>query len=122
MSSSADDVRMDTDVVEEATDEEDNHVFDDVRGILVTKGFSTSIHGNSSPIEFSESTHDEDVNTLGDVDNEPEVIEAKTNVGGIVTLASVVAKRDEDYGDDYNGVKKDKFRDGQIHLGLRPRL
>ena len=106
MSSLVDDVRMDTDVVEEATDEEDNHVCDDVHGIPVTKGFSTLIEGNSCPIEFAESTHDEDVNTSVDVDNEPVVIEAKTHVGGIVTLASVIAKRDEDYGDDNNGVKK----------------
>jgi hypothetical protein len=122
MSSLASDFRMDTDVVEEVSDEEGSHVSDDVRGIPVTKGFSTSIQGNSSPIEFVESTHDDDANTSVDVDNEPVVIEAKTDVGGIVTLASVIAKRDEDYGDDYNGVKNEKFRDGQIHPGLRPRL
>ena len=70
MSSLEDVVRMDTDVVEEATGEEDIHVSYDVRGIPVTKGFSTSIQGNSSPIEFVESTYDEDVNTSVDVDNE----------------------------------------------------
>jgi hypothetical protein len=38
------------------------------------------------------------------------------------TLSAIIARRDEEYGNDYNGVKNDKFRDGGTHPGQRPRL
>jgi hypothetical protein len=50
------------------------------------------------------------------------VIKANAYVGIAVTLSNIIAKRDKDYGDNYIGVKNEKFRDGQIHLGQRPQL
>jgi len=98
----------------------DDEVADDERGIALTHGNSTSIQGNLPPSPIRVVNADDNDTTI---DADEGLIDALENVGVVVySLATVIAKRDMEYGDDYMGVKNQAFLDGNRYSGQRPRL
>ena len=105
-----------SETVEDAEDEEDM----ELRGIPVTRGFSTSIQGNlPSPVDNSS---EEDNDKTADKEDAVEAMENVVVVPVENTLAAVIAKRDMEYGADYNGVRNQMFLDGKPFPGQRPKL
>ncbi len=91
-----------------------------MRGTTVTKGFSTTIQGNLSPICKFANSGDENNTFAEEVEDVIEVI-SHINLGE-KTLKGVIDRRDSEFGADYQGIKNEKFLAGDRHPGKRPRL
>ena len=101
--------------------EDADDVDDGMRGTTVTRGFSTTIQGNLSPICTSANSGDE--NNITAEEDGGDIVEVISHINfGENTLKGVIDKRDSEFGVDYQGIKNEKFLAGDSHPGKRPRL